>query len=494
MDRSGDPAALADLIGHRLSVRSGGLYRRLADEIAALIGSAELPVGARLPAERRLAESLAISRSTVVAAYDELRARGLVESRRGSGTTVARAAGRGRSRADKRMPAGYGESLFHRITVGPGEVISLTYAVDPGLPELSSELIELASTDLPALLGDVGYHPRGLPVLRERIAEHFTGSGLPTAADEIVVTTGAHQAIALVTQMYLRSGAAVAIEQPSWPGCFDLFGAAGGRVVGVPLDDAGIRPDLLEATFAKHQPAMLFVMPTFHNPTGLLMSAVRRRQVAELAARHGVVVVEDNAYSAWDPAGPEIPPPLAAYAPATAASAEVLTIGSVSKAVWGGLRIGWIRASRPLAERLARHKALADLGSPLIDQALTARLLPRLGELTAARARLATTRKTLMGELLTERLPEWEWSVPVGGSALWIRLPDTDARVFAQVALRHGVEVVAGQAMDPTGEHDDYLRVPFAYSEQVLDDAVARLARAWRELRRHGPGPGVPVV
>ena len=491
MDRSGDPSALADLIGHRLSTRSGGLYRRLADEIAALIGSAELPVGARLPAERRLADSLAISRSTVVAAYDELRARGLVESRRGSGTTVARAAGRGRSRSDKQMPTGYGESLFHRITVGPGEVISLTYAVDPGLPELASELIELASDELPALLGDVGYHPRGLPVLRERIAEHFTEGGLPTSPDEIVVTTGAHQAIALATQMYLRNGAAVAIEQPSWPGCFDLFGAAGGRVVGVPLDDAGSRPDLLEAAFAEHQPAMLFVMPTVHPPTGRLMSANRRRQVAELAARHGVVVVEDNAYSAWDPAGPEIPPPLAAYAPD---DAEVLTIGSVSKAVWGGLRIGWIRASRPLAERLARHKALADLGSPVIDQALTARLLPRLTELTSTRARLATVRKKLMGELLTERLPDWEWEAPVGGSALWVRLPDTDARVFAQVALRHGVEVVAGQAMDPSGAHDDYLRVPFAYSEQVLDDAVGRLSRAWQELRRHGPGPGVPVV
>jgi DNA-binding transcriptional MocR family regulator len=491
VDRSGDPAALADLIGHRLTGRAGGLYRRLADEIAALIGSAELPVGARLPAERRLAESLAISRSTVVAAYDELRARGLVESRRGSGTTVARAAGRGRSRADKRMPTGYGDSLFHRIAVGPGEVISLTYAVDPGLPELAEELIALASSDLPALLDDVGYHPRGLLVLRERIAEHFTESGLPTAPDEIVVTTGAHQAIALVTQMYLRTGAAVAIEQPSWPGCFDLFGAAGGRVVGVPLDDAGIRPDLLTAVFIEHQPAMLFVMPTFHNPTGRLMSANRRRQVAELAARYGVVVVEDNAYSAWDPAGPSIPPPLAAYAPD---GAEVLSIGSVSKAVWGGLRIGWIRASRPLAERLARHKALADLGSPVIDQALTARLLPRLTELTAERACVATARKKLMGQLLTERLPEWEWSAPVGGSALWIRLPATDARVFAQVALRHGVEVVAGHAMDPTGSHDDYLRVPFAYSERVLDDAVTRLARAWQELRRHGPAPGVPVV
>jgi DNA-binding transcriptional MocR family regulator len=491
VDRSGDPAVLAELIGRKLTARSGGLYRRLADELAALIGSADLPVGARLPAERRLAEALAISRSTVVAAYDELRARGLVESRRGSGTTVARSASRGRSTADKRMPPGYGESLFHRITVGLGEVIAMTYAVDPGIPELADELEELARTDLPALLQDVGYHPRGLQVLRERIADHFGEGGLPTSPDEIVVTSGAHQAIALATHMYLRTGAAVVIEQPSWPGCFDLFGAAGGRVVGVPLDDAGIRPDLLEAALKEHQPAMLFVMPTFHNPTGRLMSAVRRRQVAELAAKYGVIVVEDNAYSTWDPAGPEIPPPLAAFAPA---KAEVLTIGSVSKAVWGGLRIGWVRAPRPLAERLARHKALADLGSPIIDQALTARLLPRLPQVTAERGRLATARRAHIGRLLTEQLPEWTWEVPEGGSALWVRLPDTDARVFAQIALRHGVELVPGRAMDPTGEHDDHLRIPFAYSAEVLDDAVGRLARAWQEFRRHGPAPDVPMV
>ena len=131
MDRSRDPAVLAELIGNRIT-GSDGLYRRLADAIAALIGSSDLPVGARLPAERPLADALAISRSTVVAAYDELRARGLVESRRGSGTTVARAASPGRSRKDTRLETGHGESLFHRIAVGPGEVIAMTYAVDPG--------------------------------------------------------------------------------------------------------------------------------------------------------------------------------------------------------------------------------------------------------------------------------------------------------------------------------------------------------------------------
>ena len=99
-----------------------------------------------------------------------------------------------------------------------------------------------------------------------------------------------------------------------------------------------------------------------------------------------------------------------------------------------------------------------------------------------------------MGQLLTERLPEWRWEEPEGGSALWIQLPDTDARIFAQIALRHGVEVVAGRAMDPTGQHDDHLRLPFSYPAEVMADAVDRLARAWREFRRHGPEPAVPVI
>jgi DNA-binding transcriptional MocR family regulator len=485
VDRYRDANALADILGDWMT-GPGVLFRRLAGAIEDAIESSELPVGARLPSERSLAAALAVSRSTVVAAYDELRAGGLIESRRGSGTVVSPTAGHGPTATDDRVDRGHGESIFQRIATGPGDVISLAYAVDPAVPELAEELQELIRSDLPVLLRDIGYHPRGLPALREVVAVHLTESGLPTTPAQLVITTGAHQAIALSTQMYLRGGATVVIEQPSWPGCFDLFGAAGGQVIGVPLDDAGIRPDLLSRIFAEHRPAMLFVMPTFQNPTGLLMSVARRRQVAELAARHDVVVVEDNAYSSS--LGTDIPPPVAAYAPK---GANVLTIGSVSKAVWGGLRVGWIRAAEPVAERLARHKALADLGSPLIDQALAARLVPRLGELTAARAAGSTERRRRMAGLLSERLPDWKWSEPDGGSALWIRLPDADARVFAQVALRHGVEVVAGRAMDPTGLHDDHLRLPFSYPDDVLLDAVDRLAGAWREFRRPSLGPVV---
>jgi DNA-binding transcriptional MocR family regulator len=155
-----------------------------------------------------------------------------------------------------------------------------------------------------------------------------------------------------------------------------------------------------------------------------------------------------------------------------------------------------VRAPGEVAERLARLKALADLGSPLLDQALAARLLPRLGELTAARVVTTSRRLDHLAALLTERLPDWRWRRPDGGSALWVQLPGADAAVFAQVALRHGVEVVPGAAMDASGAHDAYLRVPFTFPEPVLTELVERLARAWTELQRHGPTttPLQPVV
>lgn len=482
MDRSSaDPAALADLISG-WTAGPGVIYRRLADAVAQLIETGDLPAGARLPSERAFAQALAVSRSTVVAAYDELRGRGLVDSRRGSGTRVRGAGGRPRT---DRITAGSGESMFAQFTTASDELISMAFAVDAGAPELGQALQELVDEDLSHLLRDVGYHPRGIAALRSAIATRLSDEGLATTPDQLVVTTGAHQATALVSQMYLRRGATVVVESPSWPGSFDLFAAAGASVVGVPLDADGLRVDGLAAAIAEHRPALVFVMPTFHNPTGRLMSATRRRRLGELVAETDIVVVEDNAYSSML-ADITVPAPLAAYAPA---GAEILTIGSLSKAVWGGLRIGWVRASVPVAERLARHKALADLGTPVLDQALATRLLPRLPELTATRSATARRRLGHMTGLLRERLPDWRWEEPTGGSALWIELPDADAQVFGQVARRHGVELVAGRSTDPTGAHDAYIRLPFTYPMDLLTEVVDRLDRAWSDFRRHGAPP-----
>ncbi|GAA2324696.1 hypothetical protein GCM10010149_92650 [Nonomuraea roseoviolacea subsp. roseoviolacea] len=321
-----------------------------------------------------------------------------------------------------------------------------------------------------------------LPALRAAIAAHHTAHGLPTTPDPVVVTTGATQAVTLIAQLHLGRGSTAIVESPGSPGCLDVLRAAGSQLVGVELDSDGIRIDRLATALAEHRPALLYVMPTYHNPTGTLMSAGRRRRVAELAAEHGVPLLEDSARAAALAPG-QAPPPIAAHH----AGGTVLTVGSLAKAVWGGLRIGWIRAPRDAVARLARLKALSDLGSPHLDQALAARLLPELPALAPERDRIRRERLATVTRLLAERLPDWRWREPQGGSVLWIRLPPgTDARIYAQVALRHGAEVVPGATMDPTGAHDDYIRLPCSFAPDISAELVSRLATAWAALPRSG--------
>ncbi|WP_026423544.1 PLP-dependent aminotransferase family protein [Actinokineospora inagensis] len=468
MDRVSDANSLVELLGD-WTTAGGPLYRKLAGAVARGIEAGDLPAGERLPSERDLARLLTVSRATVVAAYDELRGRGLVDSVRGSGTRVSA------------RPRGAGARA---VAVQPraARMISLAMAIEPAAPELAEAYRDLADGELADLMADVGYHPRGYPPLRAAVATHYTEMGLPTDRDQVLITTGAQQVLGLVAQLYLRPGRVVVVESPSWPACLDVFRAAGARVVGVPLDEEGVRADRLAAAFAEERPALAYLMPTFHNPTGRLMSMARRRRVAELAARFNVPVLEDNAYSGVQALAP--PPPVGAFA---RGNAEVLTVGSMAKSVWGGLRIGWVRGPVAITERLARYKIRADLGSSVLDQALAARLLPRLDEITAARATVLRARLNHLRALLTAQLPTWRWQSPDGGSALWVTLPDTNAQIFAQVAARHGVEVVPGSTTDPSGHHDNYLRLPFTFPTDTLTELVRRLATAWADLQRHGP-------
>ncbi|WP_206051077.1 PLP-dependent aminotransferase family protein [Nocardioides speluncae] len=459
------------------STASGPLYQRLAGALRKAVHADQLASGIRLPSERDLARAVALSRSTVVAAYDELRADGLVESRRGSGTTVAVLPQLRRPGADGVVPGGQGNAIMQRLVDSPSDVISLTTAEASAGPELAHALAEVARHDMAALTAEAGYHPRGMVALRTALAEDFTAQGVPTTADQVVVTTGATQAIALVAQTYLRKGSVVLVESPGWPGCLDVFRAAGATTLGVAMDEEGVRVDAFAAALPS-KPSLVFLMPTHHNPTGTLMSASRRRRISELARAEGIPLVEDNSYNT-DADSSTLPRPIAAYG-----GGEVVSIGSLAKTLWPGLRIGWLRAPEEVAERVARHKVIADMGTPLIDQAVALRLIPRLGEITAAHAAVLRARREHLGGLLKAHLPDWRWQPPAGGSALWIELPGVDARVFAQVALRYGVEVVPGASTDTAGIHDSFVRLPFTFPEATLTEVVARLTKAWAALGR----------
>jgi DNA-binding transcriptional MocR family regulator len=454
----------------RWSDGPGPLHRKLSEGLRLAIEWGHLPAGERLPSERDLAGRLAVSRSTVVTAYDTLRSEGVVESRQGSGTRVR--SGRVRSPGVEIEVS----PIYRSLIDGPGELISLACAVFPAHPLVIDAMTAVVEEEVPKLVTHTGYAPAGLPALREALADMLTTEGTPTDPEQILVTTGAQQAVNLATQMLVRPGDDVIVEDSSFSGTLDLFRTRGARLVTAPIDGDGIDPRAVAVAVAANRPAALYLMPTFHNPTGALLAPHRRRELAELVASEGIPLIEDNALEGA-PLDADRVPPIAAFAPP---DAPILSAGSLSKAAWGGLRMGWIRGPAPTIARMAEIKAMNDLGSPFFDQLVAARLVPQLGTLRDDHMVMLRRNLSLLTLLLSDTLPSWEWRLPKGGPSLWVKLPQGTASAFAQVALRYGVEVIPGDVMSPNGGHAEYLRFPYTDEPPVIEETVRRLAQAWQ--------------
>ena len=470
------------------STGPGALHEKLARRLRELIETGVLAAGARLPSERSFARDLAVSRTTVVSAYESLRTTAHVESRHGSGTRIVP-----RVRAvPPDDPPTPGAPMFRPLLAkgqDAGSLISFVCAEVPGLPAVADALKSLTAQELSELLCDTGYLPWGLPQLREELAGVVSSEGLPTTPDQILVTTGAHQAIGLCASLFVRPGDLVLVENPTYPGCSDAFASVGGRFVSLPTDGEGLVLDGLERLLSTSTVAAAFVIPTFQNPTGTSMAGHRRRRLAEIAGRLKVPVIEDHALSRLRLSQMKIPPPIASYPEAE--KAPVITIGSLSKAIWGGLRVGWIRAPHPWIDRLARRKVASDLGSGLLDQAVAARLVGQLEELQPATSALLSERLAHTETLLRSLLPRWRWNPPAGGPSLWVELP-FEAVPFCQLALRHGVELVPGTLFSTDGSFRNHVRLPFTADRTVMTEAISRLRAASDAMPGEAARPDQP--
>ena len=453
----------------------GPAYRRLAEALRAAIRRGDAAPGERLPAERVLARLLAVSRTTVVAAYEILRQEEWLESRQGSGTRVSSGGG-GAPGIPPEDGTGSvrGHPVYRGLIEGPGGTIEFLGAHLAGADFLVKELAVLDRRALAELARTPGYLPMGLPALRRAIAAHLSGGGLPTTEEQVLVTCGAQQAVAIAGAAFLRRGDAVVLENPTYLGAIDLFTSLGARLTPVPVGREGVRAETLREIATRTGPRLIYLMPTFQNPTGALMPERQRRSVARLARELSIPVVEDNTLADLSLSGAP-PAPLAAFEP----QAPILTVGSLSKLFWGGLRVGWIRAAEPLLLRLTRRKIMADLGGSLLSQLAAVRLLGKAGEVRELRRRQVRERLDWLTKLLARHLPEWTWAPPAGGLSLWVRLPRGNADEFAQVALRHGVSIVPGSLASPDGSFSDHLRLPFVLDRARMEEGVERLARAW---------------
>jgi DNA-binding transcriptional MocR family regulator len=441
-------------------------YAALAGAVRGLLADGRLPLGVRLPAERELAESLAVSRTTVSAAYRSLRETSHLTSRRGAGSWTT-------------LPSG------HRVATSglwaPDEdpdMIDLGVAASAAPVELVPAA-RAAADDLPRYLGSAGYHPSGLDVLRQAVADGYTARGVPTSVEQILITSGTQQALDLVLRLSVPAGAPVLVESPTYPNALAALSARRARIATHGLDaGTGWDAELLLGALRQTRPRLAYVIPEFHNPTGHLMPMELRERLVATAHATGTELVVDESWVDLPLDGEPVPPPLAVFD----RHSRVVSIGGMSKAYWGGLRIGWVRASAPLVQRLAALRVGVDMASPVLEQLVAVRLLARSAAIVAARrAQLALRRDALVAALVS-MLPEWRFFVPTGGATLWAELDGPISSALSRAAEDVGVRLAPGPRFGLDGTLERFIRLPFTLPADDLTEAVRRIAAVRHDL------------
>ena len=474
------------------------LYVQIKNQLRFSILSAALAEGSQLPPERTLAAQLGVTRGTITRAYRELADEGLVEPRVGRGTIVRQF--RDVDALDSRTAAPSWPALFApqprrqqdpllqdvARLVGRPDVIALTAGVPA--PELYPHdvyqqiiITLLRDSDLSVdILGPCGIE--GGRFLRQAIALHMARRGTNVTWDQVLVTTGAQEGLDLLRRAFLEPGDGVIIEEPTYLGALQSFGSSGARLLSVPLDNNGLRLDILESHLARHRPKLIYTLPTFQNPSGISQDLDRRSGLLALAARYGVPVVED------DPYGPlyfEEPPPPALRS--LDRHGSVIYLSTFSKIMFPGLRLGWIAAPQQVIERMARIKQRAGIYSNVLAQWATTVFIEAghlADHLTSVRRAYLRRRNTMVAAL-AEHCPDLGFTLPAGGFNLWCCLPEgLKSRELLNEAGARGVVFAPGRLFYAGDGGENTLRLNFSSgTEEQIGEGISRLGQALAALR-----------
>jgi GntR family transcriptional regulator/MocR family aminotransferase len=479
------------------------LARQIQAHLERLIVERLLAPGVKLPATRELAQSLGVNRATVALAYEELVAAGWARAHVGQGTFVAgppegasapvapaaappinwsgllsrsaRIVEADTERARAMAPRAGGESL---ISFAGGMPDSGLFPTDA----FRRVLNEVVRDEGAALLQ---YYPvGGYPPLRRYLATYLLRFGLEARAEDILIVNGSQQGFDLIARTLLDPGDAVAIEQPTYPRAMQVFRSFGAQLVPVDRDEAGPRVDLFERVLERHAPKMFYCQPSAHNPSGLTMRRDVGVRLLAVAARHQVPIVEDgfdgSLYYGQRPPGP---------LKALDRDGVVIYIGTFSKILFPGLRLGWLVAPAPIAERLQAAKQLADLHTSALIQAAVHRFCERklLDRHVARVAAEYGRRRMVLLSALKRRMPEdVSWTEPHGGFSLLLTLPSgLEAAALLPRAIERGVAYTPGSAFWVDGAGERTLRLSFSsVTSAQIEEGIKRLAELIRNARR----------
>jgi DNA-binding transcriptional MocR family regulator len=475
------------------------LYLQIRNQLREMILDGTLSEGNRLPPERKMAAALGVNRTTVVNAYRELAADGLVEGHVGRGTIVRRPLLTPSQLPEHLIthplvwpeyfvprPEGGRDPLLRDLMALLARADTISFAAGIPAPELyplddfrqaMTHVLNTAGQTLLQPCPVEGYYP-----LRQTIARRLAGRGATVRAENILIVTGSQQGLDLIARAFLGAGDEVVVEAPTYLGALQIFGAAGARLLGVPLDEEGMRLDVLENVLVRYRPKLIYTLPTFQNPSGCTMSPRRRLQLLELAHRRRVPIVEDDPYGELYYTS-QAPSPLLALDQ----DGYVIYLSTFSKILFPGLRLGWVAAPRPVIERLSQIKQLADLHCSTLIQGAVHEFCQR-GALDRHLDRvrdLYRQRRDAMLAALADVAPSGlEWDEPQGGFNLWCRLPSgLKARQLMAEAARQRVALVPGEVFYPDGGGQEEIRLNFSCPPVAqMEEGVRRLGLALTAL------------
>lgn len=467
------------------------LYTQIVGEVRRMITEGTLKVGDRLPANRELAKTLGVNRNTVTTAYAELAADGLITSRVGSGTYISGVptpapASRIREQAppapmswESLLSVQSRDNWLQEMSSYDArrDVISLALAlpsadlfplddfrrcVDRVLRRQGRVLLQLGTTS--------GYAP-----LQEYIASQLALSGVKVSPDEVLITNGCQQSLDLIRQILVEPGEEVALENPTYPGALSVFCGASSKYFSVPVGEKGIDLNVLEDVLSQRRAKLIYVVPSFQNPTGVTMGLESRRRLIGIAERYRVPIVEDDIYGQLRYDGPDVP-----SLKALDEHGLVIYISSFSKVGFPGLRVGWIAAPRIVIDHLNRVKQRSDLHASLLSQAAIHEFAKRglLAKHIKRVKKAYAQRRDAMLESLEKHFPdEARWNRPEGGMSVWVRLPDTlNSNQLLLQAVENGVTFISGDHFYASSPQQNMMRLSFTMAgPQAIEEAVKRL-------------------
>jgi DNA-binding transcriptional MocR family regulator len=407
----------------------------------------------RLPSERELAAALGVSRSTVSHAYGLLRAGGWLTTRHGAGSVA-------------RLPQEFRHGLAPTDGAHPDGAIDLRRASPAAPMGVYRDAMRRAVDAITPELAQ-SFSTQGLPALRRRIAERHSARGVPTTPEQILVTSGAMPGLWVILAALLRRAPSLLVEAPTYPGALEAARQRRARLVPWPVVD-GWDVGAFERLARGHGVAAAYVVPDFHNPTGRLGTPAMREELRDAAQRLGVRLVVDETMAEIDLR--EDPEPIAPLA-----GPGILTLGSLSKTVWDGLRVGWIRGEAEVVGTLAAHPLAAQVASPPLEQAIAAEMLPALDEVLDARRRALRARRDRLVAALGATDGIRVDRPPAGGLSVWATLERASSARLAIAAVERGVLLHPGGRFSPTGGLDANVRLPYSLPVPLLDAALDRL-------------------